>query len=125
MSQRAIADRLNADGVPAVGGSWHRGTVIRSLSQTAVRRTRGDPKRRRLPRPFWEGQSQASTAREGAALEWTDLDSGDTFRVHTVGQSPGDSVKVKHDRLALVRYRHGGVSPCVRFGIRWECGRAS
>ena len=33
MSQRAIANRLNADGVPAVGGCWHRGTVIRVLRQ--------------------------------------------------------------------------------------------
>ena len=35
LSQRAIANRLNADGVPAVGGSWHRGTVIRVLRQAA------------------------------------------------------------------------------------------
>ena len=35
-SQRAIADRLNADGVPAVGGRWHRGTVIRVLRQAAA-----------------------------------------------------------------------------------------
>ena len=35
MSQRAIANELNADGVPAVGGSWHRGTVIRVLRQAA------------------------------------------------------------------------------------------
>jgi DNA invertase Pin-like site-specific DNA recombinase len=35
LSQRAIADRLNADGVPAVGGRWHRGTVIRVLRQAA------------------------------------------------------------------------------------------
>lgn len=35
MSQRAIADRLNADRVPAVGGRWHRGTVIRVLRQAA------------------------------------------------------------------------------------------
>ena len=34
MSQRAISDRLNADGVPAVGGRWHRGTVVRVLRQT-------------------------------------------------------------------------------------------
>jgi DNA invertase Pin-like site-specific DNA recombinase len=33
MSQRGIAERLNADGVPAVGGRWHRGTVIRVLRQ--------------------------------------------------------------------------------------------
>jgi hypothetical protein len=32
-SQRAIADRLNPGGVPAVGGSWQRGTVIRVLRQ--------------------------------------------------------------------------------------------
>ena len=36
MSQRAIANRLNADGVPAVGESWHRGTVIRVLRQAAA-----------------------------------------------------------------------------------------
>ena len=36
MSQRALADRLNAEGVPAVGGSWHRGTVIRVLRQAAA-----------------------------------------------------------------------------------------
>ena len=35
MSQRAIANKLNADGVPAVGESWHRGTVIRVLRQSA------------------------------------------------------------------------------------------
>ena len=35
LSQRAIVDRLNADGVPAVGGCWHRGTVIRVLQQAA------------------------------------------------------------------------------------------
>ena len=29
LSQRAIADRLNADGMPAVGGRWRRCTVIR------------------------------------------------------------------------------------------------
>ena len=36
MSQREIANRLNADGVPAVGGCWHRGTVIRVLRQAAA-----------------------------------------------------------------------------------------
>ena len=36
MAQRAIANRLNADGVPSVGGSWHRGTVIRVLRQAAA-----------------------------------------------------------------------------------------
>jgi DNA invertase Pin-like site-specific DNA recombinase len=36
VSQRAIADRLNAEGVPAVGGSWHRGTVILVLRQAAA-----------------------------------------------------------------------------------------
>ena len=38
MSQRAIANRLNTDGagVPAVGGRWHRGTVIRVLRQAAA-----------------------------------------------------------------------------------------
>ncbi len=36
LSQRAIANRLNADGVPAVGGRWHRGTVIRVLRQAAA-----------------------------------------------------------------------------------------
>ena len=36
MSQRTIANRLNAEGVPAVGGSWHRGTVIRVLRQAAA-----------------------------------------------------------------------------------------
>jgi DNA invertase Pin-like site-specific DNA recombinase len=36
LSQRAIADQLNADGVPAVGGRWHRGTVIRMLCQMAA-----------------------------------------------------------------------------------------
>ena len=36
MSQRAIADQLHADGVPAVGGCWHRGTVIRVLRQAEV-----------------------------------------------------------------------------------------
>ena len=35
-SQREIANRLNADGVLAVGGSWHRGTVIRVLRQHGV-----------------------------------------------------------------------------------------
>jgi len=35
LSQRAIVDRLNADGVPAGGGRWHRGTVIRVLRQAA------------------------------------------------------------------------------------------
>jgi Recombinase len=35
ISQRAIVDRLNAGGVPALGGSWHRGTVIRVLRQAA------------------------------------------------------------------------------------------
>ena len=35
-SQRGIANRLNAEGVPAVGGSWHRGTVIRVLRQAAA-----------------------------------------------------------------------------------------
>ena len=33
MSQREIANQLNADGVPAVGGCWHRGTVIRVIRQ--------------------------------------------------------------------------------------------
>ncbi len=33
VSQRAIANKLNAEGVPAVGGRWHRGTVIRVLRQ--------------------------------------------------------------------------------------------
>jgi DNA invertase Pin-like site-specific DNA recombinase len=36
LSQRAMVDRLNADGVPAVGGRWHRGTVIRVLRQAAA-----------------------------------------------------------------------------------------
>lgn len=36
MSQRAITDRLNADGVLAVGRRWHRGTVIRVLRQAAA-----------------------------------------------------------------------------------------
>ena len=36
MSQRAIANQLNADGVPSLGGSWHRGTVIRVLRQAAA-----------------------------------------------------------------------------------------
>ena len=36
MSQRAIVEKLNADGVPAVGGRWHRGTVIRVLRQAAA-----------------------------------------------------------------------------------------
>jgi DNA invertase Pin-like site-specific DNA recombinase len=36
MSQRQIANKLNSDGVPAVGGSWHRGTVIRVLRQAAA-----------------------------------------------------------------------------------------
>jgi hypothetical protein len=35
LSQRAIVDRLNSDGVPAVGQHWHRGTVIRVLRQMA------------------------------------------------------------------------------------------
>jgi DNA invertase Pin-like site-specific DNA recombinase len=35
LSQREIADRLNAEGGPAVGGRWHRGTVIRVLRQAA------------------------------------------------------------------------------------------
>ncbi len=35
MSQRAIANELDADGAPAVGGCWHRGTVIRVLRQAA------------------------------------------------------------------------------------------
>jgi DNA invertase Pin-like site-specific DNA recombinase len=38
-SQREIANQRNADGVPAVGGSWHRGTVIRVLCQHAVKIT--------------------------------------------------------------------------------------
>jgi hypothetical protein len=36
MSQRAIANELNADGVPAVGDCWHRGTIIRVLRQAAA-----------------------------------------------------------------------------------------
>jgi len=36
MSQRAIAEQLNAEGVPAVGESWHRGTVIRILRQATA-----------------------------------------------------------------------------------------
>jgi DNA invertase Pin-like site-specific DNA recombinase len=36
ISQRAIANKLNAEGVPAVGESWHRGTVIRVLRQAAA-----------------------------------------------------------------------------------------
>ena len=36
ISQRAIVDRLNADGVPAIGGRWHRGTIIRVLRQAAA-----------------------------------------------------------------------------------------
>ena len=32
-SQREIANQLNRDNVPAVGGGWHRGTVIRVLRQ--------------------------------------------------------------------------------------------
>ena len=31
VSQRKIAERLNADGIPAVGKRWHRGTIIRIL----------------------------------------------------------------------------------------------
>ena len=38
MSQREIANRLNAEGARAVGGSWHRGTVIRVLRQDAAAR---------------------------------------------------------------------------------------
>lgn len=36
MSQRAIANRLNADGIPAAGDRWHRGTVLRILRQAAA-----------------------------------------------------------------------------------------
>lgn len=36
LSQRAIANKLNADGVPAIGECWHRGTVIRVLLQAAA-----------------------------------------------------------------------------------------
>lgn len=36
MSQRGIANKLNADGVPAVGGCWHRGAVICVLRQAAA-----------------------------------------------------------------------------------------
>lgn len=32
-SQREIANQLNQEQVPALGGSWHRGTVIRVLRQ--------------------------------------------------------------------------------------------
>ena len=35
-SQREIANQLNREKVPAVGGSWHRGTVIRVLRQQSV-----------------------------------------------------------------------------------------
>lgn len=31
LSQRGIAEQLNAEGVPAVGGRWHRTTVVRVL----------------------------------------------------------------------------------------------
>jgi len=46
LSQRAIADRLNANGVPAVGGGWHRGTVIRVLAQEQAEAVSGAPSRR-------------------------------------------------------------------------------
>ncbi len=36
MSQRAIAERLNGEGVPAVGGRWHRETVRRVLARAAL-----------------------------------------------------------------------------------------
>jgi len=36
LSQRQIADTLNAEGVLALGERWHRGTVIRVLAQVAV-----------------------------------------------------------------------------------------
>jgi len=36
LSQRQIADTLNAEGVQAQGSRWHRGTVIRVLAQEAV-----------------------------------------------------------------------------------------
>jgi DNA invertase Pin-like site-specific DNA recombinase len=32
LSQRAVAERLNAEGVPAVGGRWHRETIRRVLA---------------------------------------------------------------------------------------------
>jgi DNA invertase Pin-like site-specific DNA recombinase len=32
LSQRKIAERLNADGVPAIGARWHRTTVLRVLA---------------------------------------------------------------------------------------------
>ena len=36
MSQRQIAEQLNAEGVQALGSRWHRGTVIRVLAQEAA-----------------------------------------------------------------------------------------
>ena len=42
MSQGAIANELNAAGVSAVGGSWHRGTVIRVLRQAVARKADDD-----------------------------------------------------------------------------------
>jgi DNA invertase Pin-like site-specific DNA recombinase len=36
LSQRQIADRLNRDGVPAIGTQWHRSTIIRVLHQHAT-----------------------------------------------------------------------------------------
>jgi hypothetical protein len=45
MSQRAIANELNKAGVPAVGGSWHRGTGIRVLRQAAAWKARSPPPR--------------------------------------------------------------------------------
>lgn len=35
-SRREIANQLNAEGLPTVGGSGHRGTVIRVLRQHAA-----------------------------------------------------------------------------------------
>ena len=36
ISQRRIAETLNAEGVQAQGSRWHRGTVIRVLAQETV-----------------------------------------------------------------------------------------
>ena len=46
ISQRKIAEELNAASVPAVGERWHRGTVIRVLRQEGRRQRNRAPHRR-------------------------------------------------------------------------------